>query len=163
MSFFFSYGYDEKRSKVLYSSFKHPLPNIFQGTAFKKHAKMLIEEKQTQETSKLFFLLSTTDSKEKINEFFGNVNLHPIECPYDDFVNYSTKDHSFLPYHLESRNTTERKVAREMVQNFLKHVAEMSNSNLIRNANSLMTKKWVEFSWVSDVYPQNQTKVKPGY
>ena len=37
------YGYDEERSKVLYSSFKHPLPTIFQGTAFKKHTKMLIE------------------------------------------------------------------------------------------------------------------------
>ena len=70
MRFFFSYGYDEKRPKVLYSSFKHPLRNIFQGTAFKKHAKMLIEEKQTQETSKLFFLLSTTERKEKINEIF---------------------------------------------------------------------------------------------
>ena len=51
----FSYGYDEERSKVLYSSFKYPLPNIFQGTTFKNHARMLIEEKQTQETSKLFF------------------------------------------------------------------------------------------------------------
>ena len=37
----------EKRSKVLHSSYKHPLSNIFQGTAFKKHAKMLIEEKLT--------------------------------------------------------------------------------------------------------------------
>ena len=34
---FCPYGYDEERSKILYSSFKHPLPNIFQGTAFKKH------------------------------------------------------------------------------------------------------------------------------
>ena len=47
---FFSYGYNEERSKVLYSSFKHPLPNIFQGTAFKKHAKIFVEEKQIQET-----------------------------------------------------------------------------------------------------------------
>ena len=45
----------------------------------------------------------------------------------------------------------------------------MSNSNLIRNANSLMAKNEakidtkVEFSWVSDVHPQNQTKFKLGY
>ena len=51
---FFSYGNDEERSKVLYSSFKHPLPNIFQGTAFKKHAKLSIKEKQIQKTSKHF-------------------------------------------------------------------------------------------------------------
>ena len=76
----YSYGYDEERSKILYSSFKLPLQNIFQVTAFKKHAKMLIEEKKTQEASDLlFFLPSTTDCKEKINNFFGNANLHPID------------------------------------------------------------------------------------
>ena len=31
---FFSYGYVEARSKVSCSSFKHPLRNMFQGTAF---------------------------------------------------------------------------------------------------------------------------------
>ena len=71
MRFFFSYGYDDERSKVLYSSFKHPLPNIFQGIAFKKHAKMLIEERKLQETSKLFFFLqSIIGCKEKIKNFF---------------------------------------------------------------------------------------------
>ena len=76
MRFFFSYGYDEERSKVLYSSFKHPLPNIFQGIAFKKHAKMLIEEKKLQETSKLFFFLqSITGCKEKIKKM-----LNVVKC-----------------------------------------------------------------------------------
>ena len=45
----------------------------------------------------------------------------------------------------------------------------MSNSNLMQNANSLMAKNEakidtkVEFSWVSDVHQQNQTKFKLGY
>ena len=45
----------------------------------------------------------------------------------------------------------------------------MSNSNLIWNANPLMAKNEakidteVEYSWVSDVYLQNQTKFKLGY
>ena len=34
---FYSYGWDEEKSKILYSTHKLPLPNIFQGTAFKKH------------------------------------------------------------------------------------------------------------------------------
>ena len=120
---FYSYGYDHERSKVLYSSFKQPLPNIFQGTAFKKHVPQLIEEKKTQDQSKLFFFLpSTTDRKEKINKFFGKANLYPIDCPYDYFVNYTTKNRSFLPHQLDSRNTTESNAAREIVRNFLKHV-----------------------------------------
>ena len=59
---FYSNEHDEEKSKVLYPSFKHPIPNIFQGTAFKKHAEMLIEKKQNKELLKLFFFLpSTTD------------------------------------------------------------------------------------------------------
>ena len=74
----------------------------------------------------------TTDRKEKLNKFFANINLHSIDCPYDDFVNYSTKHHSFLPHHLDSRNTPEKEAAREIVRNFLKHVAGISNSNLMK-------------------------------
>ena len=49
---FFLHGFDEERWKALYSSFKHPLLNIFHRTAFKKHAKMLIEERSAED----FFL-----------------------------------------------------------------------------------------------------------
>ena len=116
---FYSYGYNEERSKVLYSNLKQLLPNVFQGTAFKKPVAMLIEEKQTQEDSKLFFFLpSTTDHKEEINKFFENVNLHPIDCPCDDFVNYSIKNHSFLQHNVDSRNTAKREAAREIVRKF---------------------------------------------
>ena len=75
----------------------------------------------------------------------------------------------FLPHHLHSGNPYEKEIAREIVRKFLKHVAEMSNSNFIWNANSLMAKNEaktdtkVEFIWVSDVHPQNQTKFKLGF
>ena len=111
----YSYGYDEERSKILCSSFKLPLQNIFQVTAFEKHAKKLIEEKQTQEASDLlFFLPSTTDCKEKIYIFFGNVNLHPIDCAYNHFINYSDKNHLFLQHHLDSGNSNEKEIARKI-------------------------------------------------
>ena len=91
-----SYGYDQERSKIMYSSFKHPLPNIFQGTLFKKHTKILIKEKQTEDSSNLFFFLpSTTDRKEKNSKSFNNVHLHPIDCAYEDFSNYSLKKKNF--------------------------------------------------------------------
>ena len=127
------------------------------------------EEKQIQDQPKFSFFLPSTNRKEKINKFFGNVNLHPIDCHYDDFVNYSTKNHLFLLHNLDLRNTTERDAAREIVWNFFKHVAEMSNSNLIWNCQFLNGKNEakidtkVEFSWVSDAHSQNQTKFKLGY
>ena len=41
---FLSYGYDEDKSNILYSTFKQMLLNIFQGTSFKKHHPMLLDE-----------------------------------------------------------------------------------------------------------------------
>ena len=69
---------------------------------------MLIEEKQNQESSDLFFFLPLkTDRKEKINKFFGNVHLHPVDCSYDGFTSYSSNNQNLYPPHLESRNATE--------------------------------------------------------
>ena len=52
---FYSYGYDEQKSKVLYASMKQPLPIMSQGTAFKKHFPFLIESKGCESSSKMFF------------------------------------------------------------------------------------------------------------
>ena len=63
---FYSYGFDEEKPKVLCASMKQPLPNIFQGTAFKKHIPFLIDAKGPESSSKMFFFLPyTTDRKEK--------------------------------------------------------------------------------------------------
>ena len=43
---FYSYGYDEEKSKVLCANMKQPLRNIFQETAFKKHVPFLVESKK---------------------------------------------------------------------------------------------------------------------
>ena len=167
---FFSYGFDEERSKIIYSSFKHPLPNIFHGTAFKKRTKILIEEKGTADSSKLFFLLpSTTDRKEKINIFLNNVHFHSIDSTYEDLSNYSLKKKTIYPLHLDSRFPEEREAAKEIVLSYFKDIAEISNLNLIRNANSLIAKNEakidpdVEFSGIGEIHPQNQTKFKLGY
>ena len=159
---FLSYGYDKERTKVLYSSYKNPLPNIFQGAATKKHPKMLIEDRLAEGFPRYYFssLPPQTD---------GNVHLHPIESSYEDFSNYSVKSHTFYPQHLDSRFPEEREATREIVSNYLKHIAEISNSNLRRKANSLMAKGEVkidpdvDFSCISEIYPQNQTKCKLGY
>ena len=79
---------------------------------------MLIQEKATGDFLKLlFFLPSTTDQKEKINKFFRNVNLHPIDCSYEDFSNYAVKNNIFYPQHLDSRIPNKREAAKEIVLN----------------------------------------------
>ena len=51
------------------------LPNMFHSTSYKKHHPMLLDEQLVQEYSTLFFYLpSTTDREEKINQFVKNVD-----------------------------------------------------------------------------------------
>ena len=42
---FFSYDYDENKSKSLYSVSKQIMPNIYQGTVFKKHIPQPLNER----------------------------------------------------------------------------------------------------------------------
>ena len=67
---FFLYCYDKERSQIMYSSFKHPIPNIFQDTAFKKHTQILIKEKQLQIRQSYFFsYLPLRIVKKKLTNF----------------------------------------------------------------------------------------------
>ena len=132
---FLSCGYDDDKSNILYSIFKQMLLNIFQGTFFKKHHPMLLDEWSLQEYSTLFFYLpSTTDWKKKISQLVKNLSLHPIDCRYEDFKNYSRNQTDFTPQDLESPDLNKRLAAREIVVNFFKDAAQLSNLNLLRNA-----------------------------
>ena len=84
------------------------------------------------------YLPSTTDRKESINQYKGNVQLHPIDCAYEKFPEFSSKQSNFFSHHLESADTKEREIAREIVVNFMKHIVKISNANLNRNANCLV-------------------------
>ena len=65
---------------------KHPLPNIFYCTVFKKHHVFLLDENQKKaDFSKMFlYLPSTLDRKEGFLQWKEHVHLHPIDVSYDD-------------------------------------------------------------------------------
>ena len=93
-----------------------------------------------QGSSTLFFYLpSTTDRSHDINHFKENVSLHPIDCPYQDFRWYSETGEDFIQTDLELRNLEKQTRAAEIVRKFFKDVTEVSNSNIIGNANNLFT------------------------
>lgn len=54
---FFTYGYSEEFSKILYSFSKQVMPNVFVGAAFKSHFKEMIEMRHREKFSKFFFFL----------------------------------------------------------------------------------------------------------
>ena len=67
----------------------------------------------------ILFLTFHHRPQKKIKNFFDNVHLHPIDCFYEDFSNYSLKNHTFYPQHLDLRFPEERKAAREVVSNYM--------------------------------------------
>ena len=98
---------------------------------------MLNEKRET--FSKLFFFLSSTANwKEEINQHISNVSLHAINCPYDDFQKLSRPVNVFVSSDLQCGGE-KRKVAREIFLEFLRRAAEISNLNLILNTNYLLT------------------------
>ena len=68
-----------------------------------------------------------------------HVSLHPIDCPYESFRQYSRTGNDFVPQDLESRDPEKRNKAVGTVKRLFKEVVEVSNSNLIRNVNTLIS------------------------
>ena len=113
------------------------LPNIFQSTCFKKYKDFLKSDDKGEFLTLFCYLPSTTDRKESLNQHKRNVQLHPIMCNLLKFKEFSKTNNDFFPHHLESHDAKEQQMVREIMLNFMKHVATISNSNLNRNANSL--------------------------
>ena len=63
---FFSCGYNGNKSKVLCSVSKQIMPQVFQGTPFKKDVSQILNERSREDFSRMFFYLpNTTDRKRK--------------------------------------------------------------------------------------------------
>ena len=74
---FFSYGYSKEKSTLLYCTMKHPLPNIFHCTVFKKHHVFLLDENQKKaDFSKMFFIFAFNLGQER--GFFAVKRARPL-------------------------------------------------------------------------------------
>ena len=82
------------------------------------------------------FLPSITDRKE-INQYMNNVSLILIDLLQEDFQKLSPFGSTFIPSDLDLAGK-KRKVAKEIVLAFFKKMIEVSNSDLIANANHLI-------------------------
>ena len=146
---FFSYGYSKEKSTLLYCTMKHPLPNIFHCTAFKKHLGFLLDENQKKANYSTMFLYlpSTLDRKEEFMQWKEHVHLHPIDMSYDD-LKAINNDGSMNPALLDEKEL--RKNVIGGYYEMMKKVAEISNQNLVRISNAYI--EFNEFSWIDDSY-----------
>ena len=92
-----------------------------------------------KETSTLlFYQPSTTDHCHSINQYMEHISLHPIDCLYENFRQYLKTVEDFMPQDLESRDLEKYSKAVQVLQKFFEDVVEVSNANIIRNANNLL-------------------------
>ena len=100
--------------------------------------------------------------------------MHPINCLHDDFENYAPQGSDIEKRGMQSQDldfhTVEqvRLTTRQCILNFMKHAAEHSNNNLIRNSNALMQSKDAkldkeDFSWINNSLSQTKLKIKLSY
>ena len=65
---FFNYGYNKEKSIVLIASKKRRIPNVFSENVFKIYMNKMLNEKRKPFSRLFFFLPSTMDRKEEINQ-----------------------------------------------------------------------------------------------
>ena len=121
MECFFSYGYNEKKSKVLDSAAKDKIPNTVITTSFKKHFhEILNERRHKEEFSSLFHFYSfITDRKEKTNQQKENVNFNPTDYSLDYLNSFSPdKEVRFRPDLLNSADAELRRPQVELLYRF---------------------------------------------
>ena len=146
---FFDYGYDCEKSKILYSHYRRRIPNSFSGTKFNRHGTTIESGQAEGNFSNIFFFLAITDRSEKINQYLNNISIFPIEITQSQLNNWvGTKFDPFKLdlFALEKNSMTDAVVKR------LKHMNDISNSNIVRDGNGLLSKKEVEVpvDWIGE-------------
>ena len=135
---FYSYGYSKEKSILLYCTMKHPLPNIFHCTDFKKHHGFILDENQKKaKFSKIVLHLpSTLDRKEDFLQWKDHVHLHPIDVSYDE-LKAIHNDGEINPALLDHKEL--RKEVTDGYYKMVKKIAEVSNQNLVRDSDTYIS------------------------
>ena len=141
--------------KILYSHYRRRIPNSFSGTIFNCHRAMIESGEVEADFSNIYFFLpSITNRSEDINQYLL-VSISTVNITEFQLNNWAgTKFHpSKLDLFGLEKNMTNR------VVKCLKHMNDMSNSNIVRNADSLLSRKEVEVpvDWIGE----NKKRVPP--
>ena len=122
----FDYGYNKENSKLLYSIQKVKIPSSFKATCFGTHQNQHEDGVFSEEDfSRLFFYLSSTiDRSEEINEYLTSIYLKPYHVHISDLGEDFNPALSF---------------DRAAVVSYMKKVAEQSSQNLKRNADVFLS------------------------
>ena len=139
---FFNYGYDKDKSKILYSYNRRGIPNSFSGTIFNCHRGMIETGELDTDFSKIYFFFpSVTDRCEDITKYLKNVSISPNDITQEQFNDWAGCEFNTAKLDLFGADKT---IMSSAVIQCLRHISDISNSNLVRNADAFLSQKEVE-------------------
>ena len=139
---FFDYGYSKQNSNILHSYHRKRMTSSFSGTFFNRHRMQYKSGALNTGFSKIYlFLPSTNDLIEDVNRHKGSVNLSSIDITENNFE--VEGGIHFESSKLNYENPGKEKM-RQAVLKVLKKVVDLSNANIIKNADGLLSKRSVE-------------------
>ena len=103
-----------------------------------------------------FFLLSITGRSEDINKYLNNVSIFPVDITQSQLNGWAGTnfDLSKLDFFGLEKNTMA-----DAVVKCLKHMNKIPNSNLVRNADGLLSRREVEV--LIDRVGENKKRIPP--
>ena len=77
---------------------------------------MLFDKHSIENLLKMFFfVLSTVDHKESINQYMNNINLSPDNYRYENFKDFSPLQEEFCTHHLDLKSDCKRDITVEIM------------------------------------------------
>ena len=139
---FFSCRYGCEKSKILYSQYRRKIPNSFSGTIFNRHRTMITSREIEGDFSNIYFFLpAITDRLEEINQYLNNVSISPIDITEQQLDGWSRTKFDPSKFDLFG---LEKNTISDVVVKCLKHMHDISNSNIVRNADGFLSIREVE-------------------
>ena len=105
-----------------------------------------------------FFLPSITDRSEDINQYLKNVSISPIDITQKQFDDWAGCE--FNPENLDLFGPDKSIMSGSVIQ-CLRHINDITSSNLLRNAHAFLFQKKVEVpvDWTGD----SEKRVTPSH
>ena len=143
----FNYGFNKEKSKVFYSHYWRKIPNSFSGTIFNRHRTMIESGEIEGEMSNIFFLPPLYNW-----QFRGHKQIS------EQRLNFSNRNQlnswSETPFDPSKLDTygIEKNTMNDAGIKCLKNMNDVSNSNIVRNADGLLSRKEfdVPVAWVGE-------------
>ena len=125
------------------------IPNSFSGTIFHRHRIQIESGALNTDSPNIYFFFPLTTSRiEDINKYMGSVNLVSIDIQEDNLeIEEGTFDLSKLDF-----DNPEKHKLRVAVLRVFRKVEDLSNSNLVKNADRLLATRPINknIEWVGE-------------